>query len=73
MSSSLPNRVQQVQTIASRLMLLHGLARFAAAVVLAITGLGLLDYLLRLHDPLARWLLSASLLATVIFAFNKLV
>ncbi|HMC09984.1 MAG TPA: hypothetical protein VKH44_01790, partial [Pirellulaceae bacterium] len=73
MSPSLPNRVQQVQTIASRLMFFHGLARFAVAVVLAITGLGFLDYLLRLHDPLARWLLSASLLATVIFAFNKLV
>src|SRR5260221_6265812 len=73
MPPSLPNRVQQVQTAARRLMCLHGLARFAALLIFAMTSLGLLDYLLRLHDPLARWLLSAVLLAAAILAFIKFV
>src|SRR6266487_3862794 len=73
MPPSLPNRVHQVQATARRLMCLHGLAWFAVAVVLAIISLGLLDYLLRLHDPLARWLLSVALLASAILAFTEFV
>src|SRR5438477_2839177 len=73
MSSPLVNRVHDVQAAARRLMLLYGFGRFAAAGLLAAIGLGLIDYLLRLHDPVARWLISASFIALIVIGFWKLV
>lgn len=69
MTVSLQNRVARVQTAASRLTWMYGLARFAAVVVAILVGLALIDYLLRLHIPAGRWLLSvtAAMLAVVAF------
>src|SRR3954447_9569010 len=72
MPSPIYHRVHDVQVTASRLILLYGLGRFAAAGMLSAIGLGLIDYLLRLHDPAARWLLSASFVALVLGSFWKL-
>jgi len=69
MPSALYNRVHDVQMAARRLILLYGLGRFAAAGILSAIGLGLIDYLLRLHDPVARWLLSASFLVLLVASF----
>jgi hypothetical protein len=72
MSQSLTHRVEQVQHAATRLTWLYGLARFATATLAAIIGLGLLDYLLRMHDPTARWLWSAAAAGLAMVAFAKL-
>src|SRR4051812_44044480 len=73
MTSPLHQRVHDVQVAARRLTLLFGLGRFAATVILSATGLGLIDYLLRIHDPVARWLISVSFAVLVAASFWKLV
>jgi hypothetical protein len=73
MPSPLLHRVHDVQAAAYRLTLICGLARFAAVAILSVIGLGLVDYLLRFHDPIARWLIPVSLLALLATSFLKLV
>src|SRR5262245_40301735 len=72
MSHSLGHRVGKVQTAARRLLCLHGLARFVVATVLVVAALGLIDYGFRLHNPMARWLLSICAVALLGVAFVKL-
>src|SRR5262249_53647909 len=67
------HRVYAIQSARHRLIFLYGLGRFAAAGVLTAIGLGLIDYLLRLHDPVARWLISVAFVALIITSFWKLV
>ena len=70
MPPSLDRRVQQVQRLAGRLVRIHGLAWFAAAAVAGLAGLAIVDYLLRLNDPAARWLISAAAAALVAAALQ---
>src|SRR6476620_3617462 len=72
MTFSLQQRVARVGAAARRLRWVYGLARFGAAVLAIVVGLGLIDYLLRLHAPVARWLLSAVGVVLTIIAFLKL-
>ena len=72
MSSPLLHRVQKVQASARRLICLYALARLEVAVIAAAIGLCFIDYLLRLHDPLARWLVSASFVALIAASYWKL-
>src|SRR5262245_31119873 len=71
MPSPLVHRVYAVQLAARRLILLYGLGRFVAATVLAAIGLGLVDFLLRLHDPVARWLVSVAFVLLIVKGFWK--
>src|SRR2546423_9963654 len=73
MSSSLLHRVQNVQAAARRLICLYGLARFAVASIVASVGLSFIDYLLRLHDPVARWLFFALFVALIVASFRVFV
>ncbi len=73
MHSPLLYRVHELRAAAYRLVLICGLARFASAAILSFIGLGLIDYLLRVHDPIARWLMSASLAMLLAISFWKLV
>jgi hypothetical protein len=73
MRSLLVQRVHEVQSEARRLILLYGLARFVAASILTAIGLGLIDYLLRLHYPVARWLVSASFAVMIVASVWKCV
>src|SRR5262245_4077671 len=72
MSRSLHQRVQQVQAQARRMLWQYGLARFGAALAAIVVGLGLLDYFLRPHDSLSRWILSLAAVALSIMALAKL-
>ena len=72
MAHALQNRVEQVRAAGRRLLWWYALARFVAAVLLIAAGLCLIDYLLRLHDPLARWLLSSLAVALAVIAFLKI-
>jgi len=72
MSASLRQRVESVQRGARRLVWQYGLARFAAAVIALVLGVGLIDYLIRLHDPALRWLFSAVALAGAAWFFLRL-
>ena len=73
MLSPILHRVHDVQLAARRLMYLHCTSRLATICLFAFVGLGLIDYALRLHDPVARWLLSAAFLDLVGTGFWKLV
>src|SRR5437870_1825082 len=73
MSSSLLHRVQNVHAAARRLICLYGLARFAVAGIVASVALCLIDYLLRIHDPVARWLICALFLGLISASFRKFV
>ena len=72
MAHALQNRVEQVQAAGRRLLWWYALARFAAALLVIAAGLCSIDYLLRLHDPLARWLLSSLAVALAVIAFVKI-
>ncbi len=72
MAHALQNRVEQVRAAGSRLLWLYALARSLAAALAIVCGLCSIDYLLRLHDPLARWILSFLAIALAIGAFVKL-
>jgi hypothetical protein len=63
--------VDQVRRAARRLVWLHGLARFAAAVITVIVAAGLADYVLRREDLALRGLLSVVALGLVIAAFVR--
>jgi hypothetical protein len=69
MAHALQIRVEQVRAAGRRLLWWYATARFAAAVLVLGSGLCAIDYLLRLHDPLARWLLSSLAVALAGIAF----
>jgi hypothetical protein len=71
MPHPLIDRVEQVQAAARRLRWRYALALSATAAMLAALGLGLFDYLLRPHDVLARWLLSAVAVVAAGVAFVR--
>src|SRR5262245_59858963 len=72
MSSQLQGRVESVRCGAQRLVRQYGLARFAAAALTLVLGGGALDYLFRIHNPAARWLLSLALFAGISYLFVRL-
>src|SRR6266436_9702485 len=72
MQHELAQRVESVRATATRLTWAYGLGRFAAATIATVVALGLIDFLLRLHDPASRWLFSTAAAALIVFAFTKL-
>src|SRR5262245_47446673 len=72
MSLRLIQRVEQVRTAARRLVWQYALSWFALAAVAIAAGMGLVDFLLRPHDPVLRWSLSATALVLLAIGFIKL-
>src|SRR5262245_3084355 len=71
MGNSLAQRVLRIQSAATRLRFLYGLAWFVSVVLGLLLVLAVIDYSLRLDNVFGRWGLSLAALAVVVFAFGK--
>src|SRR5215471_18848177 len=71
MGQSLSQRVAQVQTTARRLVWYYALARVTTVTVIVAVSICLVDYLLRPHDLVFRWLLSAVVIGAATSAATK--
>jgi hypothetical protein len=72
MTHPLQTRVAATSRQANRLLWQYGLCRFLAAAVALVAVIGVLDYLLRWHDPGLRWLVSVIALAGIGLSFYVL-
>ncbi|MEX2174039.1 MAG: hypothetical protein WD872_06735, partial [Pirellulaceae bacterium] len=72
MAHPLESRVQVVRRRAIGLVRAHGVSLLLIATIAILVGFGLVDYLLRLHDPAARWMLSLAALGAILWAAWKL-
>jgi hypothetical protein len=68
---ALQSEIRRVARVEKRLLLVHGIASFAALVLGMILLAGLADYLLRLRDPGLRWGLTGLVLVVGGSAFRR--
>ena len=73
MTPALQNKVQRVALRARRLVRLHGIGWFLAAVCGIGIAFGWMDYVLRFQDAGVRWILSAVVLCLVVWYFLRYV
>src|SRR3954454_2005859 len=72
MQHDLAQRVESIRVAASRLTWAYGLCRFGAAAIVTLVAFCFVDWLLRAHDPVLRWLFTAAAVAFLAAEFTKL-